>query len=116
MNVYKIAAKFLTENSRFEYEVMLVDNASTRTIISDEYFPDDMSPNYPATWRIVHFELAEYSPPQEPNPQTHTLRNGSNGITVTDGMVGGNTVCGNGLDYWSEWVNQSYPGSRHLNV
>ena len=50
------------------------------------------------------------------NPQTYTLQNGFNGITVTDGMVGGDTVCGDGLDFWNEWGEQSYPGSRHLNV
>jgi hypothetical protein len=31
-------------------------------------------------------------------------------------MVGGDTVCGYGLDFWSEWGVHSYPGSRHLNV
>ena len=75
-----------------------------------------MLPNYPITWGIVHFGLPGYTPPQASNPQLFTIRNGLNGITVTDGMVGGDTVCGDGLDFWSEWGVQSYPGSRHLNV
>ena len=86
------------------------------TLILDKNWPDSILPDNPITWGIAHFGLPDYIPPPSPNPQTFYLRNGMNGITVSDGMVGGDTVCGDGLDYWSEWGDQSYPGTRHLNV
>jgi hypothetical protein len=75
-----------------------------------------MLPDYPITWGLAHFGLPGYTPPPASNPQLFTIRNGLNGITVKDGMVGGDTVCGDGLDFWTEWGVQSYPGSRHLSV
>ncbi len=89
---------------------------SAGTPISDKVWPESMIPNSPITWGTVHFGLPAYTPPQASNLQMYTLRNGLNGITVTDGMVGGGTLCGSGLDFWSEWGDHSYPGVRELNV
>ena len=86
------------------------------TPIPDKDWPASIAPHQPITWATIHYGLPGYTPPQASSPQTYTLRNGLNGITVTDGMVGGDTVCGDGLDFWSEWGVHSYPGSRHLNV
>ena len=86
------------------------------TPIPDKLWPDSLIPDQPITWGTIHYGLPGYTPPQALNPHTFTLRNGVNGITVSDGMVGGDTVCGDGLDYWSEWGDKSYPGSRHLNI
>jgi hypothetical protein len=86
------------------------------TPIQDKVWPASIIPDQPITWGTIHYGLPGYTPPQALNPQTYTIRNGLNGLLVTDGMVGGDTVCGDGLDYWSEWGNKSYPGSRHLNI
>jgi hypothetical protein len=84
--------------------------------IPDKAWPEYMLPNKPVTWAIAHAGLPGYVPPQSSNPQTYTLRNGLNGITITDGMVGGDTICGDGLDFWSQWGDTSYPGTRHFNI
>lgn len=89
---------------------------SIGTPIPTKYWPDSLLINHPLTWGVAHFGLPEYTIPQASNPQNFTLRNGFNGITVTDGMVGGGTVCGDGLDFWNEWGDFSYLGSRALNV
>jgi hypothetical protein len=86
------------------------------TPIPDKVWPGSMLPDYPISWSLARFGLPGYTPPQATNPQTYTLRNELNGITVTDGMVGGDSICGDGLDFWNEWGDHSYPGSRHLNV
>ena len=86
------------------------------TPIADKVWPETILPDYPVTWGIIHFGLPAYVPPPASNPQTHTFRNGLDGITVTDGMVGGGTMCGGGLDFWSQWGNHSYLGVRELNI
>ena len=68
------------------------------------------------TWGQLSFGLPTYDPPDVPAVQTVTIRHGLNGANVMDGVIGGNTVCGEGLDFWNEWGDHSYPGARDMNV
>lgn len=86
------------------------------TPIPDKAWPGDILTDYPVTWGIAHFGLPGYTPPRAADIQTFTLQNGLNGIIVTDGMVGGGTLCGEGLDLWSQWGDHSYPEARDINV
>ena len=83
----------------------------------DQAWPPAMSPDRPATWGQLEFGLPGYTPPPGlVDPQTFTLRNGLNGVQVSDGMVGGSSVCGEGLDYWTQWGEKNYAGSEFFNV
>src|SRR5256886_8496993 len=47
----------------------------------------------------------------------YTVRNQLNHQVVTDGMVGGALSCGNlGLNRWTQWGAQSYPGASRVNI
>lgn len=86
------------------------------TPIEVQTWPLLVESHTPKTWGLMSFGLPVFSPPENTPTQTISLRNGLNGIEVLDGVVGGNTNCGNGLDYWSEWGNLVYPGIREVNV
>ena len=70
----------------------------------------------PKTWGQMVFGLPGYTPaPYNPGGTT-TIRNGENGVVVRDVMVGGNTTCGEGLTFWTQWGNTNYHGATQLNV
>jgi len=63
------------------------------------------------TWGELSFGEPGYTPPAVPPAGTITVRNGLNGAQVIDGEVGGGSICGDGLDYWTQWGDASNPGS-----
>lgn len=79
------------------------------TPIEDKAWPERMDPVRPETWGQLNFGLPTYSPPILSPSGTVTIRNKLDGVTVKDGAVGGRTVCGSGLDFWSEWGDVSQP-------
>ncbi len=84
----------------------------------DKKWPSQTDPVNPDTWGQMHFGLPIYTPPAGVTPsETVKIRNGVNGITVTDGMVGGGTMCGEGLtDYLKDWGQLNYQGAEQVNV
>jgi len=89
---------------------------SAGNILTDTSWPLNKEPLRSETWGQLSFGFPSYSPPEVTAPQTITIRNGLNGARVVDGVVGGNTLCGEGLDFWYEWGTHSYSGAREMNV
>ena len=91
------------------------DNAAG-TSIAAKSWPPAMSPGNPQTWGQLAFGLpARSTPPLTPSGTT-TIRHGLNGAGVVDGMAGGGTTCGSGLDFWEEWGEANYAGASQVNV
>jgi len=85
--------------------------------IPDKTWPQEMQAGQPRTWGQLRFGLPVYSPPGEATAgQSYTIRHGLNGASVADGMVGGNSLCGEGLDFWTEWGQKNYDGAEQVNV
>jgi hypothetical protein len=76
---------------------------STGTAIADTVWPESFAANNPSTWGHASFGLWSYTPPAATPRAIVTIRHKLNGATVTDGNVGGYTVCGGGYDYWTQW-------------
>ena len=78
------------------------------TPIGDKLWPETMSANSPSTWGQLAFGLPAYTPPATSSQGTVTIRHRLNGATVDDGGVGGYTICGGGMDYWTDWGERVY--------
>lgn len=82
-------------------------------------WPGTMDPNKPVSWGALRFGIPGFTPPVAHNPQQITIRQGLNGASVVDGEVGGGAVCGEGLDWWTEWgsfVNPGGPDNSDYNI
>jgi hypothetical protein len=75
-----------------------------------------MSTGKPATWGELRFGLPAYDTPAAVQAGSTLIRNGLNGVAVQDGMVGGSTNCGEGLDYFTQWGETNYYGASKINV
>lgn len=73
------------------------------TAIADKIWPASMSSESPASWGRLVFGLPEYTQPSAAPAGTVTIRHGLNGSVVKDAAVGGHSLCGGFLDYWTEW-------------
>lgn len=80
------------------------------------FWPENMSTTRPDSWGILHFGAPSYQAPGASNRQTTTIRHGLNGAVVTDGSVGGHTICGSGLDFWTEWGEKNWAAEDVFNV
>ena len=89
---------------------------ATGTAIADQRWPEQMNMDKPASWGQLHFGEAHYNPQPAVPEGTVTIRNGLNGISVSDAHVGGNFTCGSGIDHWSEWGETNYAGSTQINI
>jgi hypothetical protein len=86
------------------------------TPIADKHWPEALNATAPSSWGQLHFGLPVYSPPPASQGGTATILNGVNGAVVTDAHVGGHSICGTGLDYWTEWGNANYAGYPQVVV
>ena len=86
------------------------------TPIADQVWPETMDPQQPATWGQLAFGMPTYSPPSAVQAETFTVRQGLDGALVPDADVGGGSVCGTGLDFWTEWGETNYGGEGDLNI
>jgi len=91
------------------------DDASGTTL-SEKYWPSDLDSSRSETWGQFSFGLPDFVPPPASNPQSFTFREGVNGYHMIDGVVGGNTTCGRGLDFWWQWGDNTYPPIRYMNA
>jgi len=85
------------------------------TPIPAKSWPEALSAESPATWGY----LALACRPTRPLPRipggSITIRHKLGGAAVTDAAVGGYTVCGANLDFWTQWgeTNESdYSAAR----
>lgn len=79
-------------------------------------WPEGMDPVDTGTWGSLTFGLPVYTPPaSSPRDPVH-IQHGLNGAVVMDGMVGGGTVCGDGVNPWVEWGLRNYAGHDQVNV
>jgi hypothetical protein len=80
--------------------------------IPDKWWPEGFLPDSTLTWGELVFGIPSYDPPVTPQTETILIRHKLNGAVVVDGEVGGGSICGEGLDKWEEWGDQSYPGAE----
>ena len=86
------------------------------TPIPDRFWPETMQPDVPDTWGQMAFGIPGYHPPPAMPQGTTVVRQGLDGASVIDGHVGGHTVCGAGLDHWTEWGEANYAGYEQINI
>ena len=86
------------------------------TPIPDQVWPETLDRLRPATWGQLHFGRPAYTPPYSTVTGTTVVRHGLDGAVVTDAAVGGHTVCGSGMNAWTEWGNANYAGYAQFNI
>jgi len=92
------------------------DNPSDQPL-SIKWWPETASDTVPASWGALVFGLPTYQPPKTSHNATYTVQSGFNNQVVTDGMVGGSLNCfTHGLNRWTNYGSQSYPGQAHINI
>jgi hypothetical protein len=84
--------------------------------IADKFWPETFNLNQPAMWGVLNFGIPTYTPPTATPRQIVTVRHKLNGATVTDGEVGGGSICGGSLDRWTQWGDASDPGDEINNA
>ena len=89
---------------------------SAGTPIAPKTWPETANADQPATWGQLSFGLPSYTPPAATQGGSVTIRHKLAGATVVDGMVGGSSTCGTGLDFFNEWGNKNYAGAGQVNV
>ena len=106
-----------SENTVWKLGIILYNrNNPGSQAVPAKYWPDANNPNNPATWGQLRFSIPVYQSPVLVNNQTTTIRQGLNGATVPDGAVGGGTICGDGLDYFSQWGDANYHQYTYMNI
>jgi len=89
---------------------------SIGTAIADKSWPESFLQTNPMSWGYFTFGSPTFSPPPVSNPQTVTIYDKLNGQTVLDGQVGGDSVCGGSLNYWTQWGDANYNDKPHANI
>lgn len=84
--------------------------------LSDSMWPEQAKLNSPTTWGRLRFGLQSYTPPAVQSTQSYTIRHGLNGTQVHDASVGGGSICGEGLDFWTEWGSKNRAGEGDAAV
>jgi hypothetical protein len=96
--------------------VVVHDRDTSTGAVTQKMWPESLVSNQPATWGQLRFGLPTYSPPSAVSRGTTIISNKLNGAVVTDGVVGGNTLCGDTTDYWTVWSNKNYSGVMQFNI
>jgi len=82
-----------------------------------QIWPAEFDEDVQERWGDLVFGLPAYMPLPGLVPSgTTTIRHKLDGAIVWDGMVGGGTVCGEGLNKWTEWGDASYDGAEQVNI
>ena len=83
------------------------DNAAGTPAISDSSWPEQADIMQPDSWGELLFNPPAYVPPAVTETGTTLIRHNLGGAQVPDAAVGGSTVCGDGVDFWTEWGDTS---------
>ncbi len=73
----------------------------------------------PATWGNLRFGVPQYDPPIMTNVRTTDIRDGVNGVEAPDADVGGSGLCGDMVDWrtdWALWGNYNQGFEVDLNI
>ena len=84
--------------------------------IPDQVWPESLDRLRPETWGQMRFGRTAYTPPHSVVTDTAVVRQGLNGAIVRDAAVGGHTVCGEGMNAWTQWGNANYAGYSQFNI
>lgn len=106
-----------TEGTIWRLGITLYDRDSDiQAPLAPKYWPKNSSISSPSTWGYMRFGLPVFTSPQVTNQQTTTIRHGLNNAIVSDAAVGGGSVCGDGLDFFSQWGFANYAGDTFFNI
>ena len=91
---------------------------ATGTPIPDQSWPQGMDMQRPSTWGQFAFDKPAYTPPPASPGETVTIRQGLNGISVTDAHVGGHSTCGQAFwpQFFNGWGDANYAGFEQINI
>jgi hypothetical protein len=80
------------------------------TFITPKVWPKNVDFQKPLSWGQLTFGIPPSGSTGGTVLGTTSIRQGVNGVTVSDASVGGYTVCGSGTDFWSTWgdTNESF--------
>jgi hypothetical protein len=78
------------------------------TPIGEKTWPTGIKSGKSSTWGELAFGLLAQKSVESQSQGSVTIRHGLNGAKVVDGEVGGHTVCGKGLDRFTEWGDKNY--------
>lgn len=93
------------------------DRDTTGETAMSMMWPENGQRDQVQTWGYLGFGLRpELQAPIPAGATTHLIRHGLNGAVVADGMVGGGSTCGEGLDFFSQWGAANHAQSTHLVV
>jgi hypothetical protein len=93
------------------------DNGTAPKALPAKWWPISASETTPSSWGQLVFGIPTYQPLHVSATSIYTVRNKLNNQVVTDDMVGGSLSCGNrGLNRWTQWGAQSYPGASRVNI
>ncbi len=86
--------------------------------LPDTVWPEAIDPTRPMTWGQLAFGLPIYTPNPAVPHAPMAIRNKLNGTIVTDGAVGGGTICGSGAapDYFPQWGSLNSAHATYFNV
>jgi hypothetical protein len=88
------------------------------TPISDNTWPEGMSPSNPSTWGELVFGVPTQALYKGLPGGGVMIRQGWNGLAVKDAHVGGHTVCGDdySLNYFDGWGDANYASNPIINI
>lgn len=85
--------------------------------VKNSVWPSNVNFAIPQTWGHLHFGIPAYtSASSAQQTTTTTIRQGLNGAVVPDAAAGGGFLCGDGLDYYTQWGLKNYAGEPNFNV
>ncbi len=88
------------------------------TSIRHTTWPETLQQDQPSTYGVMNFGIPTYQSQVADPIDPITIRQGKNGVTVTDGEVGGHTTCGAAFEpnFWSGWGDANYKGYSQVNI
>lgn len=107
-----------TQGTNWKISLNLYDrDDQIGTPIQPKTWPPEMLTSQTDTWATLHFGLPAANTYQAVPTGSTIIRQGENGLTVPDGMVGGAMDCGSEIqDRWTEWGEVNYPDSEQINI
>lgn len=84
--------------------------------IADQVWPEGLLAQNPNHWGELLFGVPGFSPGASTYGGTVTVQHGVDGMMVKDAHAGGHSVCGEGMDFWTEWGERNYSGYEQFVV
>jgi hypothetical protein len=85
--------------------------------VQDSVWPAAADFAAPQTWGQLHFGLPIFVLASSVSSTSMTtIRQGLNGAVAPDAAAGGGFLCGEGLDYYTQWGLENYTGEPGFNI